>query len=227
MKKKLLSCVLAATLAMSATTVGFAAGKPITAPDESGVYGQDVEVTETTTVPTISVTIPTSTAVVINPYKLEVEMDGAKFNDAIITVEQTIVNESNVPISVSAKVKAAVPEGSGASVATAALKGTETTKSVFAYLEVAAKAAEDTPAVFSSDGYDAKSTKQVAFTTKEVTKTNMLTLAAATEKPTYAGFKIFGQASSTPTVAWTDADKVEYSITFNFVPLVSETAPTT
>lgn len=210
-----LSMVLSGSIIASADT--------ITTPNEAGVYSQDVTVDTTVKVPTISVDVPASASIAINPYNLEYDVDGTAYTDSIVSVEQTITNESDVAVSVGATAKAAASSGSDVVLATAALKGTETTKSVFAYLELAPKTDASTPGTYSAS-YNSKAANQLVLG-KETTKSDMITLDAGDDTPTYAGFKVIGSAASKPAKSWTENDTVDVTLTFNINPVAATVAP--
>lgn len=222
MKKRALSFILAGAMAFAMGTAAFAADADISAPGEDGTYGQEVDITTEVSVPTISIIVPTTSTVVINPYKLDYEIEGTTVSGSGITaLEQTIENKSDVPISVSATLSA-TPAGDNKDVvlATTKLKGTETTKSIFAYLEVKAKDAASDEAAFASS-FDTKSTNQAAFTTKATTKKDIVTLTKKDSATgSCAGFKIMGEAAVRPAKAWTSNDKVDFNVTFTFDPVL-------
>jgi hypothetical protein len=227
MKKKILSLALASAMALSLSTTAFAADTTtISSPEPSdGSYGASVEVTSDIKTPTISITVPGSTTVGLNPYKLEYEIDSAKYTDQIASVEQTITNASDVPVTVGATVSAKLGDNSTASLATKAVSATETKKSIFTYLEVKEKAKEDDEAAFASS-YATSNTNQVVFAAKETTKTGLATLTADGGAACYAGFKVFGSMTATPTVAWNSNDTVAFTIKFTFNPQTAPAATT-
>ena len=170
MKKKILAIALLGAMTLSMNSVAFAADTVVNAPEPtSGVYKADVDVSTEVSVPTIKITVPGDTKVAINPYKMAYEMDSVEYTDVLANAEKAIKNESDVAISVSATASAKASEGSEVVLATTALKGTETTKSVFAYLEVAEKTDESTAAAFA-ESFNTKAANQLALTTKETTK---------------------------------------------------------
>ncbi len=158
-------------------------------------------------VPTINITLSDTSAkkIGLNPYGLAYE-----------------AAESDVAISVSATAKAVA--GSEAVLATAPLKGTETTKSVFAFLELKQKTAA-ADELTTAPAYDAKAATQVAFSTKGTTKKDMVTLPAGDSSATYAGYKIFGDVASKPAKAWAATDTVDMSIVFQFDPVKTTATP--
>ena len=221
MKKKILAIALLGAMTLSMNSVAFAADTVVNAPEPtSGVYKADVDVSTEVSVPTIKITVPGDTKVAINPYKMAYEMDSVEYTDVLANAEKAIKNESDVAISVSATASAKASEGSEVVLATTALKGTETTKSVFAYLEVAEKTDESTAAAFA-ESFNTKAANQLALTTKETTKKGMITLAAGDATATYAGFKILGDAAAKPAKAWTTADKMDISLVFSFDPVLA------
>lgn len=125
-----------------------------------------------------------------------------EYTDVLANAEKAIKNESDIVISVSATASAKASDSSEVVLATTALKGTETTKSVFAYLEVAEKADESTVATFA-ESFNTMAANQLALITKETKKKGMITLAAGDTAATYAGFKIWGDAAAKPAKAWT------------------------
>lgn len=202
-KNKLFTLVLAGVMALSMAVPAFA---------------EEVNITGSTQAPTISITVPTEGTVVINPYRMTVEVEEEEVTDKIISAVQYIVNESDVAVSVSATVTGTV--AGEAVLATAALKGTETTKSVFMYLEVAEATADDgTGDPEWATAYD-KAT-HVIVNAKGTTLSNILTLDAGDEDPTYAAFHLAGDVASAPATAWTDADTVSVKIVFTFNPVAA------
>ncbi|MCD7731778.1 MAG: hypothetical protein LUI05_09855 [Oscillospiraceae bacterium] len=171
----------------------------------------DVTVDVTTNVPTLSVTVPTTAEIVINPYKLTVTTDAGDSTDTVISAEQEISNASDCAVSITVTGAVTVPETSSAVVATAALKGTETTKSVFLYVE---GVAGDTA---FADAY-AKADNQLALSTKSASKTLMtLDATSGTGK-----VKIDGEAATAPTEAWTTADTVTVALAYKIAPVAAE-----
>lgn len=217
MMKKCFALLLSGALVLSANMVASAAtvGSPDT---ETGAYSAKVEGTTDVQVPTIDITVPDSLEVAINPYKMEYTFtDNSKATDVLANVEQTITNASDVPIAISATVQATVTSPSEVVLVTAPLKGTETTKSVFAYLEMS-----DTSGTYA-EAYDKVSTKQVVLGKTAVTKKDMIKLDAKDGATTDAYFKIMGDVAPNPAKAWTTDDTMGIAITFNFNPVAATT----
>lgn len=225
--KKIASMVLAGAMALSMAVPAFAAETDLE---------QSTEIEGTTQTPTISISVPTTGAVVLNPYKMSVDVSAAQdgsevVSDQIISATNYIKNKTDVALSVSATVTGKV--AGEAVFATASTQGGTrpvTTKSAFVYLEVIdAGAGDDADAVApttvptdaSWHAYDAKAVNQVLLAAKAVTKANMLTVpAVAEDSSSFIAFRLAGDAASAPTKAWTSADTVGATIAFTFTPTV-------
>ena len=226
MKNKIISMALSFALVLSLSQTAKAAEENITTPTADGAYTSSVEIEADVSVPTINITLSDTAGkkVGINPYKLEYSIGSEKYTDVIPNIEETITNESNVAIAVNVTAKATIAQGSEVVVATAPLKGTETTKSVFSYLQVKTKDSADA-ALNTAPEYDAKSAELIAFTTRDTTKKAMVTLGAGNDSATYAGYKIFGDVASKPAKAWAATDTLNFSIVFQFEPVLADGAP--
>lgn len=220
--KKVVSAALAGAMALSMSATALAANVTGTAP-------VDVEVTGTTEVPDIKVTIPTTASVVVNPYKLAVTVDSVEFTDQIVSAPQFIKSESNTALDVTATVTGKA-EGS-AVFATASTQGGKAvaTNSVFMYLEVVG-VADDSAEPTWAETYDKTSSSQLLVSlTAATSKTAMVQLAAGDTTASYAAFALRGDAADKPTTAWTAADKVSAGIAFTFTPVIAaaDDTPTT
>lgn len=208
-------------MALSLAVPAFASGNTATS------LTQNTEVTGNTEVPTISITVPATAAVIVNPYKMTVQNDaGTDVTDQIVSATQYIKNESDVALKVSTEVTGK-PAGT-LTLATATTQGTKavTTNSVFMYFEIGAATADDgTGDPTWAAAYDSKAATQILVGSKAVKKADMLTLGAGDQAATYAAYRLTGDAASAPTTAWTSADKVDVAIAFTFTP--TATAPAT
>lgn len=215
MTKKIVSSMLATACALSIGSTVFAADTTtVSTPGEGGLYGADVTVTVTTKVPTISVVLPTTADITINPYKLTVSVDGQEYADSIISPEYTISNASDCAVAISAT--AALTPSENVSIATAAIKPTDTKKSVFMYLE-----STPTSGTYIADGYT-KATTQMVLTTKNTTQ-EIMTLDAEDGEGYY---KIIGDAASAPEIPWAATDTVTATLKFTIDPVVATPAVT-
>lgn len=243
MMKKILAGALACAMAFSLSTVAYA--DDITTVDETtGTYTSgEITGTSSVTALTIKVTVPTDNFdVIVNPYQLEAKLadEDPASHDQIIAKSMDLVSDSNVDLAVGIKIGAQPADGSSAVVSTTPVTATTKTKSVFTYLEVTG-GKEGFDAI--EDGYNATKNKaqQFAFpalkttgtgdsakTTGYLEKAGVVTLAnssadAAKQKAT---FTLNGGAATNPTEVWTATDTLSYSITYNFVPVVTAPEPT-
>lgn len=219
MRKKILSLGLATVLALSSVSMAFATDAVIQTTDANGAYASEVAVDSDTKVPTIKVTVPTASSIGINPYQMEFEVGGVTAKTQIISPDYYIENASDVPIAVDVTVTGKIDSPSEAVFATAALKGNETTKSVFLYMEIGAAADANTPASYGN-AYDAKGPNQILVGTKAVTKKATVILAEGDSSATYASYKFFGATATNPAKAWTATDEIGATVVFSFVPQV-------
>lgn len=235
MKFKKLACTtLAGLMAVSMTVPAFAA----TISDIGGLSDIGLDISGSTEVPTISVTVPTTGSVITNPYKLSVDVSAANdgsdlTTDQIISATQFIESESNVPLNLSVTATGEIPTESKAVFSTASVANNAklTNKSLFLYLQLkAATASLDASgnvetAAPDFQAFDAKT--DIVIGAKQVTKPNILTLDAARKEqsggadvtvPAVAGFRLAGDAVTTPTEAWTNKDIVNVKLAFTFTP---------
>lgn len=237
--KKVVSGMMAGALALSMAVPAFAADTTITTSDALSTGGS-TEITGTTTTPTIKVTVPGTGGVVINPYKMSVKVDltggtnKAVNTDQVLSTPWYIKSESDVKLDVYATVTGKA-EGN-AVFATGELKGSETTNSVFMYLE-ALPATKDSSATLGfaaptwATEFD-KSKHIVLSNGKAATmKTAIATIEAAefdgdvgetgyaikSGEYTGVGFHLVGELATKPTKAWASTDKISATVAYTFV----------
>lgn len=225
-RNKVLSTLLAATMVVGTAMPAFAANS------DAKLDGSDkTEISGSVETPIIKVSIPTTGAVIINPYKMTVDtsvaQDGSGNTTAqIISTPQYIQNNSNVDINVSVSVSGTV--AGNAKLATKELTAKDVTNSAFLYAEflpaTAGSDAKDITKVVEptwATGYDAA--KHVLVGAKATTKA-IGTLSAAefetdgttVKTPTYMGFHLAGSAVSAPTTAWASGDTISVTIAWTF-----------
>lgn len=203
--KKIVSAAMALAMTASLAVPAFAAASNTT------------EITGTTQAPTITVTVPATGAVTVNPYKMEVTVNSNQVTDQIISAPMYVENSSDVPLVFDVTVTGK-KEGNAIFSTTPIGTKVVTTNSVFMYAEFGAATAEDgTGDPTWAAAYDSKATNQVAISERTTTKKAVVELDAnASGAKNYLAFKLAGDASSQPTTAWTGADKVGASIAFTF-----------
>ena len=197
--KKIMSAALAGAMALSMTATAFAAGNgSIEEPSE-------IEVTGTTKVPTISITVPTTAAVTLNPYKLDVTIDSATKQDQVISAVYYIVNGSDVAIETEATVTG-VAEGAT----------TDKTKQVYMAFEWAQTSDGSTAPTSWSD--------TTALTTSAQTVANKLTMDKTGGTSPAIAFHFTSDAIAEPETPWTADDTVGATLAFTFAPKANTVA---
>lgn len=113
-KKQFLAALLAATCAVSMAVPVFADDEPTLGvaendedQDADALKEWNLEVGTTVQKPTLKVTLPKSTAVLVNPYRIEIDTDGGDGTetsfDTVLSPEMDIVNNSGCAIKVGVK----------------------------------------------------------------------------------------------------------------------------
>ena len=222
--KKIMSTVLAGAMALSLSATAFASGST------TDPLKQSFDITGTTQAPTILITVPTSGAVTVNPYKMEVTVGTDKVEDQVISATQWVENKSDVAIQASVTVTGKV-EGNAKLNATTTIPDPSNTKakalttnSVYLVFEAAVTDDATTAVVWSGDSATVTDTEKVVVATKAASA-DLGTLAKGdgTAIGTSEGclaFHLTGDAVETPTTAWTAADKVSVNVAFTFTPTV-------
>lgn len=216
MKKKLVASLLASVMVLGTSVTAFADDTLVEEPNESGAYEAEVKGEATTELPTIKVTVPTESDLMLNPYKITLQDEEQNdVNDKIVSVDSEILNESDVKVAVNvASFQAIKGENSGVVFATAPFTaGKEpTTKSVFAYLDIIEEDGEHKE-------YNKDNAGQLVLSDKAAKKDAMIVLD---EEDGVANFAIKGDVVSKPTVAWTKQDTFNTVLKFTFTPQVME-----
>lgn len=209
--KKVLSFILALTLVLALAVPAFATDTELDA--STLANGATIDYTTSTEVGTISVTVPSSGEMKLNPYGLSITVGSDSISDPVISPLQFIVSDSDSKIKVSAAVTGTV--SGNAKLATATTVNADpplTTNSVFLQFatQVVADASVD-PADF------APANKLVVSSRATVTDLGVLDNKTDATKVALA-FKLMGDAVTNPKVAWTANDKVAVSVAFSFAP---------
>lgn len=210
--KKLVSAALAGAMALSLSTTALAASvSDVSEPVE-------VEVSGTTEVPTIKISVPASGSVILNPYRLDVEIgekdDGSALTSSsqVISATQYIVNESDLAVNVTTSVTGTA-DGAKFSAATVGADATE--KLVYLTFNIAATTDGETePTTWGT----AKplSTTAVTFDAIKMDKKGGTNVAV--------GYKLEGDATANPKEAWTTDDTVGAMVTFTFDLVANDAA---
>ena len=205
MKKKLL---LGAVLALLLSATAFASG---------GSYRTTVDAL--CNLPEISVTVPSSAEVFINPYRIPITIESDESTAQIVSTPACIEIKRAVPISITATVTGTIKEGSDMGLYSYSTQGQElTSKRAFVYLEMQA-ATSTSPADANWDSeYDVE--KHVAIRAGVArTKKDMVTIAQADQPKHFGAFRLAGDCVPTPRKPWTAADGIDVEIAFTFKAL--------
>ena len=166
--------------------------------------------------PVIHVEVPDTGRVVVNPYHLEVNMDGVSSTDQIVSAPMPIVSYSSVPVAVTASVTGHTSPGSGAVFVSSQPRSSAKELFLFAEFQPAFDAYGS---AFWSGQYTGAS-NQLVVTAGGSPAAQVLELAAGDVVPSYGAFRLFGSASGSPERMWSAEDAIHVTLTFTFVPLV-------
>ena len=159
----------------------------------------------------INVLVPSSGELVINPYGLEVDIDGGVSTDQIVHSCQTLMNLSDFPVIVDVSVTGTIPAESGAGFVSAPPAPDAPGKDVFLYAEF-----QPDPSVWVGE-YWGLPYQVLADASSE----NVLTLEARGE----GYFRMFGTMSVYPEEPWSDTDTFGAVLSFTFTPVYPDLEP--
>ena len=165
--------------------------------------------------PVINVVLPTSARVVVNPYRLAVNVDGMSSTDQIVGTAMPIVSYSSVPVAVMASAAGQPNPGSGAVFVNAPPAENAWEKELFLFAEFQ-PALDEFGSAFWTGTYTG-APNQLPVTGGAPMQ--VLTLAAGDVTPSYGAFRLFGAAATAPVNPWSAEDTINVTLTFTFVPL--------
>lgn len=207
MKKQLLLCLILALLSGTA----FASGDQ-----------RSTAVDARCDLPEISVVVPATAEVFINPYRIPITIESTEVSAQIVSTPACIENKSEVPISVTATLTCALKEGSDMRLYSSTTQDPEmpiTTKGAFIYFEM--QAAPDIDLVVWDPEYDMEKHQIVRLGTSRPRK-DMVVIAQADQPDHFGAFRLTGDCVAVPRFPWTEADGIEVEIAFTFTPLTRE-----
>lgn len=200
MKKKVLLCTALVLLLL--VTPAFASS-----------YSTKIDVL--CNLPDISVVVPATAEVFINPYKIPIAIESNESAAQIVSTPACIENKSKVPISVTATVTGAVKEGSDMALTSTPTEGAGTRKRAFVYFEIQASRSAN-QATWDSE-YDIE--KHLIVRTTAKTMKNIVTLDAADGVNRFGVFRLTGDCTVFPKGGWAETDGIDVEIAFTFTPL--------
>lgn len=207
MKKLCLFCVVLA-LILSATAPAYAAGDD----------GSQTVITALCELPEISVVVPATAEVFINPYELPVTIGSTESTAQIVSTPVCIENRSRVPLQVSVAAIAEEREGSDSLLLTGTpTGGTGTIKRAFVYFEIqASSTATPTQSIWDTE-FD--SNKHLTVRNFSLPERKMVTLSSVNGNSRFGTFRLTGDCTKSPREPWTEKDGINVKITFSFKPL--------
>lgn len=158
--------------------------------------------------PTIEVTVPQSGRVILNPYGLPTEIDGRTTTEQIVCEAMPIVNNSDVPVIVSASTVGQVSEGSSAVYVPVPPQADAVEKEIFLYTEFQPMNGLWTGA------YNGAS-NQILISENSSEPKEVLLIDAFSQ----GMFRLFGATTVQPTNPWGAEDEIAVTIIFTFIPL--------
>lgn len=226
--KKILTAALAGAMAISMTSIAAFAEDPAPADKDITAAGeQTYAFTAGFNAPVIDVTLPTTLAAVINPYKIAIDLSAAQDGslmtgtDGIASPEYTITNNSDTfGIKVAAKLSA---KGTGIMVVSDPAKiptkvGSD--KVAFTFLNTTTTGASG-EGTYANDEYKADDTTQLKFTdTVPERFTTMMSLDVKDSGTEIGYFKVQGSVTDPDVVGrkYATTDKLALNIVFDINP---------
>lgn len=169
--------------------------------------------------PVINVLVPSTGQIVINPYRLPVELDGQTSNDQIVSEQLILQNLSVVPVSVSASVTGTVPPGSGVSFAAVPPAPDSPVKEIYLFAEFQPLSDLFFQPAWNGQ-YSEDSANQLLVSSWSTRKDNVLRLEASGAAYSFGAMRLFGSAAVSPMVPWQAGDDIQASFVFSFTPVV-------
>lgn len=206
MKKSCLFCVMLSLL----LTV------PVPARAEGG--NTQTTITALCELPEISVVVPSSAEVFINPYEIPVDIGSTASTAQIISTPVCIENRSVVPISVAVTAVAEADEGSSLLLTGSPTGGKGVIKRAFVYFEIQASNTSNPPQTIWDDAFD--SDKHLVVRNFELPARKMVTLSAVDGDSRFGVFRLTGDCAANPVAdPWNEDDTIHVKISFTFTPL--------
>jgi hypothetical protein len=244
MNKKLLSLVMAVAMIVTLAMPALATGGTRT--------GDKVEYTPSTKTPSVTVTMPSSPKVILNPYGMSVTVVHATGAEAtnettgittssgqILSMTQYITNRTQSAMKVG--VKATAVTSGGTILSAKFCTGKEVTKTAFlvAELQYTGTTSGDgildtgwfTDVTSGDSSINEKCYPQIVPTTAGKLAPAIMSVPAAeipenatAVAPNYIAVQVFGNLATAPTDAWTDKDTATMNLEFTFTPTVTHKA---
>lgn len=164
--------------------------------------------------PVIHVTVPDTGRIIVNPYRLEVKLDGIASTEQVVGVPMPIVSTSSVPVAVLASVTGYTAPDSDVVFTVAPPQPDAWAKELFLYAEFQPAYDE-----YGSGAYWTGAYNQLTVTPEGTPAAQVMELAAGDEAPSCGAFRLFGSAAVTPDNPWCAEDAIQVTVAFTFLPL--------
>jgi hypothetical protein len=241
MTKKIISAVLAAAMTVTSFSMVMAAPAALNTMEGAGT-GAEVSGTSTTNLPVINITVPTTAALVVNPFQMAYDQDGVKGSDQIVSVKQDITSESNVALAVNVSALKATPaEGSGITIMTGTA-AKATAKSAYVALAIGDASGTDAlKTTYADIQAQVKDKKAVLVAAKNdangASLANAYVIPAKTDAVQKASFILTGDVNANPTKKdtdgktviadpWKASDTIAVGFKFTFTPQIVQQTTT-
>lgn len=212
MKKQIFCAILTLALLLALLAPAHAADAEGTPESEMEISGEVILPLDSsdflTEKPVISVRVPASGRVVVNPYRLEVALGGEVSREQVVSETYSLSSECDLPVAVSVSAAGTIPAGSEAVFVTEPPQSQTEGKEIFMYAEFQEQYGP-------WQGYFADSYNQVVVAGWGESKQNVLTLAPWGE----GRFRLFGAASVPSEGMWTEQDTVNVTLAFTFAAI--------
>lgn len=169
--------------------------------------------------PEISVIVPATAEIFINPYQLTLSIEGTNTNAQIVSSPACIENKSEVPLSVTVTLNCDVDPKSDMRLVTSSTRGENINrKYAFIYFEIQANNSSNANRATWDSEFDEE--RHIIVRDGETRpRTNMVTIDQADRSNHFGAFRLTGDCVSEPRDPWTESDKIDVAITFTFTPL--------
>jgi len=210
-RRKLIASLLAMALSVGLAVPAFADDVTLGTADGQQTTGV-VTITSDIKVPTIEVVIGTPTAIIINPYGMEVSVTSGTTHDTMITTPTLLTNNSSVNVEISAQPQAVVSQDITVQEDGGVIPEGTKNKTVSMTLYMAPQA----------DGTDAAELtgSETGASNTPVKKSNpgtaKITLDATGGTNAYGSYQIKGYSAGTN---WASGDKISTTISFSINPV--------
>lgn len=176
-----------------------------------------------TRLPIISVSVPSNADIMINPYRMPVQIGNEESEQPIVCSPAYIYSSSDVPLKVDVTVTGSVYPGSDMTLVSSPAGVQGTAKNVFLYFEMMQCSTGYWEEIHWDYSYDS-SEDIVVMDGVPVTKREMVTLPPMRaegdiQNDDFTWFRLAGDAARASTIEWNTNDGVSVTVTFTFTPV--------